>query len=70
MTLDVEAAEVRWGDQVRRAEIRDTARTALVEGRWDPIGDLLDGLDQVQAVAGNLPYMAGMIDEPVLKGGT
>lgn len=59
VTLDVEAAEVRWGDQVCSAEIRDTARTALVEGRWDPIGDLLDGLDQVKAVAGSLPYMAG-----------
>lgn len=59
ITLDVEASEVRWGDVVRPADIRDAAQSALVGGRWDPIGDLLDGLDDVRTVAGRLPYMAG-----------
>lgn len=59
VTLDVEASEVRWSDVVRPAVIRDAARTSLVNGRWDPIGDLLDGLDDVRTVAGRLPYMAG-----------
>jgi 3-isopropylmalate/(R)-2-methylmalate dehydratase small subunit len=58
ITLDVELAEVRYLDQVCPATIRDSARTALVSGRWDPIGDLLEGLDQVDAVASKLPYMA------------
>ncbi len=59
VTLDVDASVVRWGDVIRLADIRDSARSALIEGRWDPIGDLLDGLDSVKTVAGRLPYMAG-----------
>jgi len=59
VTLDVDASVVRWGDVTRLADIRDSARSALIEGRWDPIGDLLDGLDSVKTVAGRLPYMAG-----------
>lgn len=58
ITLDLELAEVRYLDQACPATIRDSARTALVSGRWDPIGDLLEGLDQVHAVASKLPYMA------------
>ena len=56
--LDVEAAEVRYQDQVCPATIRDSARTALVSGHWDPIGDLLEGMDQVHETAAKLPYMA------------
>ncbi len=58
ITLDVESAEVRYLDQICPATISDSARPALVNGRWDPIGDLLEGLDHVHAVASNLPYMA------------
>ena len=58
ITLDVESAEVRYLDQVSTATIRDSARTALVSGNWDPIGDLLEGLDQVHRVASKLSYMA------------
>ena len=58
IVLDVEASEVRYGNVRRPAEIRDSAQSALVSGRWDPIGDLLDGLDDVRTVAGKLPYMA------------
>jgi 3-isopropylmalate/(R)-2-methylmalate dehydratase small subunit len=58
ITLDVESAEVRYLNQVSPATIRDSARTVLINGRWDPIGDLLEGLDQVHAVASKLSYMA------------
>lgn len=34
------------------------AREALVNGRWDAIADLLEGLDAVRSTAAALPYMA------------
>lgn len=58
IVLDVEAAEVRCGGVTRKAEIRDSARSALISGRWDPIGDLLEGLEDARRVAAKLPYMA------------
>jgi 3-isopropylmalate/(R)-2-methylmalate dehydratase small subunit len=30
----------------------------LINGRWDAIGDLIDGLPAVQATAAKLPYMS------------
>jgi 3-isopropylmalate/(R)-2-methylmalate dehydratase small subunit len=30
----------------------------LVNGRWDAIGELIDGIPAVQATAARLPYMA------------
>ena len=58
ITLDVESAEVRYLDQALSATIRESARAALANGRWDPIGELLEGLPQVHSVASKLPYMA------------
>ena len=42
-----------------RAAVREAARDALVNGRWDPIGELIEGVPQARALAGSLPYMAG-----------
>jgi 3-isopropylmalate/(R)-2-methylmalate dehydratase small subunit len=38
--------------------IRETARDALVNGRWDPIGELIEGAGAATQVAARLPYMA------------
>ena len=59
LTLDVAAQELKVGARRFPAAIRDSARDALVNGRWDPIGELLEGLPGVQRVAGALPYLAG-----------
>ena len=56
--LDVAAQEVRFGGQRIAVEVRATARDALVNGRWDAIGELLDGLPAVQSRARALPYLA------------
>ncbi|MGC4073174.1 MAG: hypothetical protein QM760_11775 [Nibricoccus sp.] len=37
---------------------RETARDALINGRWDAIGELIDGLPAVKTTAAKLPYMA------------
>jgi 3-isopropylmalate/(R)-2-methylmalate dehydratase small subunit len=56
--VDVAAQEIRFGGQTVKASIRESARDALVHGRWDAIGELLEGLPAVQAVAATLPYLA------------
>jgi 3-isopropylmalate/(R)-2-methylmalate dehydratase small subunit len=58
VVLDVAKQEIRFAGQTVKATVRDTARDALVNGRWDPIGELLDGLPQVKVTAAKLPYLA------------
>ena len=58
VVLDVVKQEIRFAGQIVKAGVRDAARDALVNGRWDPIGELLDGLPQVKANAAKLPYLA------------
>jgi len=58
LTLDVAAQELRFGKEKIKVSVRDSARDALVNGRWDPIGELLEGSAAVAATAGKLPYLA------------
>lgn len=58
ITIDLVALEVRFGGQTVKITQRETARDALVNGRWDAIGELIDGIPSVQATAAKLPYMA------------
>jgi 3-isopropylmalate/(R)-2-methylmalate dehydratase small subunit len=59
ITVDLETQAVCFGDRSVPAEIRDGARSALMNGKWDPLQDLLNHAEQVEAVAAGLPYMAG-----------
>jgi 3-isopropylmalate/(R)-2-methylmalate dehydratase small subunit len=58
VTLDVAAGEIRFAGQTIPAEVRPAARDALIHGRWDAIGELLEGLPAVQALATRTPYLA------------
>mgnify|MGYP000888582067 CR=1 FL=1 len=58
IVLDVAAQEIRFAGQTIKCEVRPAARDALINGRWDAIGELLDGLPAVQATAAKLPYLA------------
>ena len=58
VTIDVARQEIRFGRDSVKASIRDSARDALVNGRWDAIGELLDGLPMARSAAAKLPYMA------------
>jgi 3-isopropylmalate/(R)-2-methylmalate dehydratase small subunit len=58
VTLDVAAGEIRFAGQAIPAEVRPAARDALIHGRWDAIGELLEGLPAVQALATRTPYLA------------
>ena len=56
--VDVAAQEVRCGKLQIKVSIREAARDALVNGRWDAIGELLDGAAAVKTTAAKLPYLA------------
>ncbi len=58
VVIDLVKLEVRFGGQSVKITQRESARDALVNGRWDPIGELLEGLPAVKATAGKLPYFA------------
>ena len=57
VTVDVAAQSVSVGGRTYTASIRESARDALLNGRWDPIGELLEGLPAAGAQAAKLPYM-------------
>ncbi len=58
VVIDVVKQEIRFAGQTVPATIRDSARDALVNGRWDAIGELLDGVPAVKETAKKLPYLA------------
>jgi 3-isopropylmalate/(R)-2-methylmalate dehydratase small subunit len=56
VAVDVASREVRAGGRVFPAGLPDGARGALLDGRWDPLGDLLEGADAAAALAARLGY--------------
>jgi len=58
VVLDVTAQEIRFAGQTIPASIRESARDALIHGRWDPIGELIEGLPTAKTLAAGLPYIA------------
>lgn len=58
VVIDVTRQEIRFAGQTVKAEVRASARDALVNGRWDSIGELIDGLPAVKTTAAKLPYLA------------
>jgi 3-isopropylmalate/(R)-2-methylmalate dehydratase small subunit len=57
MNIDIRNSEVSMADVSFPAVLPDHAREALVNGRWDAIADLLEGLEAVKSTADKLPYM-------------
>jgi len=57
LTVDLVQQTVELASEVFTASVRGSARDALLTGRWDAIGDLLDAQDLVQKRAADLPYM-------------
>ncbi len=58
IVIDLVAQQVRFGGQAIPVTIRESARDALVNGRWDAIGELIEGLPTVRQLATTLPYLA------------
>jgi 3-isopropylmalate/(R)-2-methylmalate dehydratase small subunit len=58
VTIDLVKLEARFAGQTVKIAQRESARDALVNGRWDAIGELLDGVPAVKETAKKLPYLA------------
>ena len=56
--IDLVKLEARFAGQTVKIAQRESARDALVNGRWDAIGELLDGIPAVKETAKKLPYLA------------
>src|SRR5689334_19531033 len=57
ITIDLEAQVVRAGELSLPLTIKPSAREVLTSGTWDPIGQLLDGKDDIARTAEALPYL-------------
>jgi len=57
VTIDVANQRVSFAGRVADVSVRESARDALINGRWDPIGELVDGASDSAAVASKLRYM-------------
>jgi 3-isopropylmalate/(R)-2-methylmalate dehydratase small subunit len=58
LTLDLVAGTVSAGSLTVKGSLKPGARDALVNGQWDPIGQLLDGAPKTKALAEKLPYLS------------
>src|SRR3954467_10299582 len=58
VTIYLVKLEARFAGQTVKIAQRESARDALVNGRWDAIGELLDGVPAVKETAKKLPYLA------------
>ena len=57
INIDIPGDRVSMADISFPAMLPDHTRQALVDGKWDAIADLLEGIDAVRATATKLPYM-------------
>lgn len=57
ITIDLEASVVRAADLELPLSIKPSAREVLTSGRWDPIGQLLEGKPDIERTAQSLPYL-------------
>jgi len=59
VAIDLAARQIRFGAESVPLTIREAARDALLNGRWDSIAELLEGSEAVAATAATLPYVSG-----------
>jgi 3-isopropylmalate/(R)-2-methylmalate dehydratase small subunit len=57
ITIDVEKQRVFYGDKNFTVTMPESARDALIGGRWDPIGELLEGGAEVEVRTQALGYV-------------
>jgi len=58
VVVDVAKERVSFAGQTVPVSVRDSVRDALVNGRWDPIGELIEGAGEAARVASQLRYMS------------
>ncbi len=55
--IDLESMTVSYGDVTFDITMPESAREALISARWDPIAELLEASDAIEAKAKELPYV-------------
>jgi 3-isopropylmalate/(R)-2-methylmalate dehydratase small subunit len=55
--IDLENKVVKADGQTFQCNIPDNARNSLINGKWDSLGDLLEGTEEVKQTTKKLPYM-------------
>lgn len=55
--IDLVRKVIVAGEKEFPCDMREANRSSLVEGKWDPIADLLENLPKVENVAASLAYM-------------
>jgi len=58
VVIDLVNLRISFAGQSVGASLRESARDALVNGRWDPIGELIEGAADAGRVASGLRYMS------------
>ncbi|MBM80227.1 MAG: isopropylmalate isomerase [Planctomycetaceae bacterium] len=58
VTVDLEALQVRYGDTAISCTTTEEARSALVSGQWDFLGQLLAEQPAIRSTAASLPYLS------------
>jgi 3-isopropylmalate/(R)-2-methylmalate dehydratase small subunit len=59
LSLDLASGAIAGGDVTAAVTLPAAARESFLEGTWDATGMLLDRFEEVEAVAGRLPYVSG-----------
>jgi 3-isopropylmalate/(R)-2-methylmalate dehydratase small subunit len=57
VSIDLQEQVVVAGSARYPLSMKSSAREALMQGQWDPIGALLEGAAKTREVAGRLPYL-------------
>jgi len=57
LTVDLQTCEIRFGEETITVGIPASARNALMTGRYDFLGQLLEAAPQVRERAAQLPYL-------------
>ena len=54
--IDINRADVSYGGYTFQAGLPDGSRQSLVDGKWDPLAELLESAEEVEQVAASHPY--------------
>lgn len=55
ITVDMNNLKISIGDEHFDSSIKEGAKKSLITGTWDPIGELLEGVEAVDCMAATLP---------------
>lgn len=61
VTIDLVGKAVRFGKESVPFTLREGARSSLISGTWDPLGELLEANAKTAEVMKGLPYLASAV---------